>query len=91
MRFAFRHAATQVLSVLQQIRHLCTVRGWLVKRQAFGLLICERQVKPIPVFDQLLLVKFFLAMRRHLALASTAHTKAFFGMRQDNHWLSLMG
>ena len=76
--------------MFQQIRHLCTVWCRLIKRQAFCLLIRQWQVETISVFDQVLFIKFFLAMRSHLALTGTAHAKTLFGVRQDNYRLSFV-
>ena len=79
-----RHQAAQGGTAGVQMLHRRAVGSGLVKLQIFNLRIRQRQMKTIAEIEQVLLLEFFLLMGCHLALASGAHAKAFFGLR-ENH------
>ena len=63
-----RQEAPQRGTTRVQVLHFGAVVGWLVETEGLRLLVSERQIEPVAVFDQVLLVEFLLRVRGHLAL-----------------------
>ena len=72
----------------EQIFHLWAVGCRFVKSESGCLGITEGQVEAITEFDEVCIIEFFMAMRGHFSLTGTTHSIAFFGLRENDGWLT---